>query len=70
MYGGSYNVSIASYRTVFYLEVENDVLFGAVDRLVDVIVEFLFDKKYVERERNAVNVELIMARTRDGMRMV
>ncbi len=25
--------------------------------------------KYAERERNAVNAELTMARTRDGMRM-
>ncbi|SPW56180.1 protease III [Escherichia coli] len=28
----------------------------------------LLDKKYAERERNAVNAELTMARTRDGMR--
>ncbi len=26
-------------------------------------------KKYADRERNAVNAELTMARTRDGMRM-
>ncbi|ESH52856.1 protease3, partial [Salmonella enterica subsp. enterica serovar Choleraesuis str. 0006] len=29
----------------------------------------MLDKKYAERERNAVNAELTMARTRDGMRM-
>ncbi len=29
----------------------------------------LLDKKYADRERNAVNAELTMARTRDGMRM-
>ncbi|MGP0806564.1 pitrilysin, partial [Escherichia coli] len=33
------------------------------------IAEPLLDKKYAERERNAVNAELTMARTRDGMRM-
>ncbi|MFR0332291.1 insulinase family protein, partial [Escherichia coli] len=61
--------STAPYRTAFYLEVENDALPGAVDRLADAIAEPLLDKKYAERERNAVNAELTMARTRDGMRM-
>ena len=42
---------------------------GGVDRLADAIAEPLLDKKYAERERNAVNAELTMARTRDGMRM-
>lgn len=69
MPGGSHNASTAPYRTAFYLEVENDALPGAVDRLADAIAEPLLDKKYAERERNAVNAELTMARTRDGMRM-
>lgn len=69
MHGGSHNASTAPYRTAFYLEVENDALPGAVDRLADAIAEPLLDKKYAERERNAVNAELTMARTRDGMRM-
>ncbi|WP_142502568.1 pitrilysin [Klebsiella sp. 2680] len=69
MHGGSHNASTAPYRTAFYLEVENDALDGAVDRLADAIAAPLLDKKYVERERNAVNAELTMARTRDGMRM-
>lgn len=69
MHGGSHNASTAPYRTAFYLEVENDALEGAVDRLADAIAEPLLDKKYAERERNAVNAELTMARSRDGMRM-
>ncbi|MFU0931132.1 pitrilysin [Kluyvera cryocrescens] len=69
MHGGSHNASTAPYRTAFYLEVENDALQGAVDRLADAIASPLLDKKYVDRERNAVNAELTMARTRDGMRM-
>ena len=69
MHGGSHNASTAPYRTAFYLEVENDALPGAVDRPADAIAEPLLDKKYAERERNAVNAELTMARTRDGMRM-
>ncbi|MGR7894688.1 pitrilysin [Klebsiella aerogenes] len=69
MHGGSHNASTAPYRTAFYLEVENDALNGAVERLADAIAAPLLDKKYAERERNAVNAELTMARTRDGMRM-
>jgi len=69
MHGGSHNASTAPYRTAFYLEVENDALEGAVDRLADAIAAPLLDKKYADRERNAVNAELTMARTRDGMRM-
>lgn len=68
-HGGSHNASTAPYRTAFYLEVENDALPGAVDRLADAIAAPLLDKKYAARERNAVNAELTMARTRDGMRM-
>lgn len=69
MHGGSHNASTAPYRTAYYLEVENDALDGAVDRLADAIAEPLLAKKYAEQERNAVNAELTMARTRDGMRM-
>ncbi|AYL62773.1 pitrilysin [Citrobacter youngae] len=69
MHGGSHNASTAPYRTAFYLEVENDALVGAVDRLADAIADPLLDKKYADRERNAVNSELTLARTRDGMRM-
>ena len=39
LHGGSHNASTAPYRTAFYLEVENDALDGAVDRLADA---FLF----------------------------
>ncbi|WLI76218.1 pitrilysin [Kosakonia sp. H02] len=69
LHGGSHNASTAPYRTAYYLEVENDALDGAVDRLADAIASPMLDKKYGERERNAVNAELTMARTRDGMRM-
>jgi len=69
LHGGSHNASTAAYRTAYYLEVENNALEGAVDRLADAIAAPMLDKKYVERERNAVNAELTMARARDGMRM-
>lgn len=69
MHGGSHNASTAPYRTAFYLEVENDALAPAVDRLADAIAEPLLSPEYAQRERNAVNAELTLARSRDGMRM-
>lgn len=67
--GGSHNASTASYRTAFYLEVENSALQPAVDRLADAIAEPLLDPVNADRERHAVNAELTMARSRDGLRM-
>jgi len=61
-HGGSHNASTASYRTAFYLEVENDALRPAVDRMADAIAEPLLDPVNADRERNAVNAELTMAR--------
>ncbi|MBJ3813826.1 pitrilysin [Shimwellia pseudoproteus] len=69
LHGGSHNASTAPYRTAFYLEVENDALAPAVDRLADAIAEPALSLEYAERERNAVNAELTLARARDGMRM-
>jgi protease-3 len=68
-HGGSHNASTASYRTAYYLEVENNALEPAVDRMADAIAEPLLDPVNADRERNAVNAELTMARSRDGMRM-
>lgn len=68
-HGGSYNASTASYRTAYYLEAEHGAFKEAVDRLSDAIAEPLLDAHYSDRERNAVNAELTMARSRDGMRM-
>ncbi|WP_394515919.1 pitrilysin [Pantoea sp. SGAir0430] len=68
-HGGSHNASTASYRTAFYLEVENDALQPAVDRLADAIAQPLLDPTNADRERHAVNAELTMARSRDGLRM-
>lgn len=67
--GGSHNASTDSYRTAFYLEVENNALDLAVDRLADAIAEPLLEPVNADRERNAVNAEMTMARSRDGMRM-
>lgn len=69
IHGGSHNASTAPCRAAFYLEVENDALMGAVDRLAGATTDPLLDKKYVDREHNTVNSELTLARTRDGIRM-
>ncbi|PVZ85330.1 pitrilysin [Serratia sp. S1B] len=68
-HGGSHNASTAPYRTAFYLEVENNALAAALDRLADAIAAPILDPDNADRERNAVNAELTMARSRDGMRM-
>lgn len=68
-HGGSHNASTAAYRTAYYLEVENGALEAATDRLADALAEPLLDPTNADRERNAVNAELTMARSRDGMRM-
>lgn len=68
-HGGSHNASTASYRTAFYLTVENDALEPAADRMADAIAEPLLEPGNADRERHAVNAELTMARSRDGMRM-
>lgn len=67
--GGSHNASTAAHRTAYYLEVENSALQQATDRLADALAEPLLDPVNADRERNAVNAELTMARSRDGMRL-
>lgn len=69
MHGGSDNASTASYRTAYYLEVGHEGLEGAVDRLSAAIAEPLFGSVNADRERNAVNAEMTLARSRDGLRM-
>lgn len=66
---GTYNASTSLTRTSFYFEVEHSALAGALDRLADAIANPLFDAKYVDKERNAVNAEMTMARTNDGFRI-
>ncbi|HGN1707281.1 TPA: pitrilysin [Providencia rettgeri] len=68
-HGGSHNASTASHRTAYYFEVENGALAEATDRLADALAEPLLDPVNADKERNAVNAELTMARSRDGMRI-
>ena len=68
-HGGSHNASTAPHRTAYYFEVENSALQAATDRLADALAEPLLDPINADKERNAVNAELTMARSRDGMRI-
>ncbi|WP_176700248.1 pitrilysin [Gilliamella sp. App2-1] len=68
-HSGSYNASTALYRTAFYFEVENSALDTALDYLADAIAEPRLDPKFADKERNAVNAELTMARSNDGFRI-
>ncbi|AOM42299.1 pitrilysin [Xenorhabdus hominickii] len=68
-HGGSRNASTTADRTSFYLEVENDSLTGAVDRLADALTEPLFDPLNADRERNAVDNEMTIARAGEGHRI-
>ncbi|MBD2781964.1 pitrilysin [Xenorhabdus szentirmaii] len=67
--GGNRNASTSANRTAFYLEVENNALIGAVDRLADALAEPLLDPVNADRERNAVDNEMTIARAGEGHRM-
>jgi protease III len=68
-HAGKYNASTAAYRTAFYFEIENSALSEALDRLSDAIAFPLLDAHYADKERNAVNAEMTLARSRDGFRI-
>jgi protease III len=68
-HAGSYNASTAAHRTAFYFEVENSAFETALDHLANAIAQPNLDPKFADKERNAVNAELTMARSNDGFRI-
>ncbi|PHM36672.1 pitrilysin [Xenorhabdus innexi] len=68
-HGGSHNASTTSSRTAFYLDVENGALTEATDRLADALAEPLLDPVNADRERNAVDNEMTIARASEGHRI-
>jgi protease III len=68
-HSGSYNASTSGNRTAYYFEVENSVIDGALDHLVDAIAEPNFDPQFADKERNAVNSEMTLYRSSDGFRI-
>ena len=68
-HAGNYNASTSGNRTAFFFEVENGVINTALDYLADAIAEPIFDPKFADKERNAVNAEMTMYRSSDGFRI-
>ena len=60
LHGGSHNASTAPYRTAFYLEVENNALDGAVDRLADAIAApLLIQGVYTAKEKDKIQKKVL-----------
>lgn len=68
-HAGNYNATTSGNRTAFFFEVENSVIDKALDYLADAIAEPIFDPKFADKERNAVNAEMTLYRSSDGFRI-
>lgn len=64
--GGRNNASTASNRTAFYLEVNNNAFDEAVARLADILAEPTLVEENAKKELNAVNAEMVRAKSNDG----
>ncbi|MDG6881283.1 Protease 3 precursor [Phocoenobacter uteri] len=67
--GGLNNASTAKYRTAYYLEVNNNAFDEAVARLSDILSEPLLLEQNAKKELNAVNAEMVRAKSSDGYLM-
>ncbi|MFC0179998.1 pitrilysin [Thorsellia kenyensis] len=68
-FGGMHNASTAAFRTNYFFEIDDSGFEEGLDRLADAIAAPLLDPINADKERNAVNSELTLARARDGMRI-
>lgn len=64
--GGYNNASTTADRTAYYLEVNNNAFDEAVARLADALAQPLLSESNAKREVNAVNAEMIRAKSSDG----
>lgn len=64
--GGYNNASTTSYRTAYYFEVNHDAFDEAVTRFADTFAFPLLSEKNAKKEINAVNAEMIRAKSSDG----
>lgn len=64
--GGYNNASTTAYRTAYYLEVNNDAFDEAVTRFADTLAFPLLSKENAQKEVNAVNAEMVRAKSSDG----
>lgn len=65
--GGYNNAYTASDRTVYYLEVNHNAFDEAVTRFADTIAQPLLLEKNAKKEINAVNAEMVRAKSSDGV---
>lgn len=64
--GGYNNASTTSDRTAYYLEVNNNAFDEAVARLADAFAQPLLSESNAKKEVNAVNAEMVRAKSSDG----
>lgn len=64
--GGMNNASTASHRTAYYLQVNNDAFSEAVARMADTLAFPLLLESNAKKEVNAVNAEMVRAKSHDG----
>ncbi|MBR0573649.1 MULTISPECIES: pitrilysin [Pasteurellaceae] len=67
--GGRNNASTSKSRTAYYLEVNNNAFNEAVTRLADALAEPLLSEVNAKKELNAVNAEMVRAKSSDGYLM-
>lgn len=64
--GGYNNASTTAYRTAYYLEVNNNAFDEAVVRFADSLAFPLLAEENAKKEVNAVNAEMVRAKSSDG----
>ncbi|MDD0824051.1 pitrilysin [Mannheimia sp. AT1] len=64
--GGMNNASTAPHRTAYYLQVNNEAFSEAVTRLADTLAFPLLLESNAKKEVNAVNAEMVRAKSSDG----
>lgn len=64
--GGRNNAYTAPDRTIYYLQVNNNAFDEAVARLSDAFAEPLLLESNAKKELNAVNAEMVRAKSNDG----
>lgn len=64
--GGMNNASTAPHRTAYYLQVNNEAFDEAVTRMADTLAFPLLLESNAKKEVNAVNAEMVRAKSSDG----
>jgi secreted Zn-dependent insulinase-like peptidase len=68
-HGGMDNAFTSSEDTTYFFDIDKDYLDGALDRFAQFFIAPLFNEKYVQREKNAVDSEYRLKIKDDGRRI-